>query len=122
MWRKSVVTGARVFRAFASGPEIIPMTFSRRDYFDEIITGIKRFDSELKVYCLTASMSTIKNRIACRGDKIEGPGSDWILRRVQECVEAHKDPYFGEQVDTEERNAREVANDIICRIERFGTT
>src|SRR5262245_62039840 len=38
LWRRSAVAGVRLFRLFASGPIIVPMAFSRRDYFDEIIT------------------------------------------------------------------------------------
>jgi len=35
-----------------------------------------------------------------------------------DCVEAHNDPHFGEPVDTEGRLAREVAEDIIKRLQR----
>jgi broad-specificity NMP kinase len=41
----------------------------------------------------------------------------FVLRRF-ECVEAHNDPHFGEPVDTENRSAREVAEDIIKRLQR----
>src|SRR5215471_14082222 len=52
LWRRSAVAGVRLFRFFASGPVIVPMAFSRRDYFDEIIEGIESLDSELRVFCL----------------------------------------------------------------------
>lgn len=117
LWRKSAVAGVRLFRLFASGPVIIPMAFSRRDYFDEVITGIEPFDSELRVVCLRASLATIKKRIVERGTKIEGPGTEWIARRIIDCVEAHNDPHFGEPVDTEDRSAREVAEDIVKRLQ-----
>src|SRR5947199_6633658 len=42
MWRRSAVAGARLFRSIARGPVIVPMTFSRRAYFDEITSGIRR--------------------------------------------------------------------------------
>ena len=41
LWRRSAVAGVRLFRRLASGPVIVPMTFSRRDYFDEVVTGIR---------------------------------------------------------------------------------
>lgn len=122
LWRRSAVAGTRLFRAFASGPVIVPMAFSRRDYFDEIITGIQGLDPELKVFCLKASISTIKRRLVGRGAKIEGPEAKWIARRVSECVEAHGDPHFGEPVETEGRGAREVAQDICRRLQRPPTT
>src|SRR5688500_4339635 len=37
LWRKSTVAGTKLFRFFASGPIIVPMTFSRRAYFDEVV-------------------------------------------------------------------------------------
>jgi hypothetical protein len=118
LWRRSAVAGVRLFRLCASGPVIVPMAFSRRDYFDEVITGIESLDSELRVFCLKASLTTVKNRLVERGTNIEGPGTEWIARRIIECVEAHNDPHFGESVDTENRSAHEVAEDIIKRLRR----
>ncbi len=54
LWRNSVVAGAWLSRFLVPGPVIVPMTFSRRDYFDEVVTGIKRFEPDLRVFCLMA--------------------------------------------------------------------
>jgi len=117
LWRRSSVAGVRLFRLFVSGPVIVPMAFSRRDYFDEVITGIEPLDPELRVFCLKASLASLKKRLVDRGTNIEGPGSEWITRRIIECIEAHNDPHFGEPVDTENRSALEVAEDIIKRLQ-----
>jgi len=116
LWRRSAVAGVRLFRLFATGPVIVPMAFSRRDYFDEVVTGIEPLDSEVHVYCLKASLATVKKRLVERGTKIEGPGTEWVARRIIECVEAHNDPHFGEPVETEGRSARDVAEEIIRRL------
>jgi hypothetical protein len=116
LWRRSAVAGVRLFRLFASGPVIVPMAFSRRDYFDEAVTGIEPLDSQVRVFCLKASLATIRKRLMERGTKIEGPGTEWIARRIVECVEAHNDPHFGEPVDTEGRSANEVSADIIKKL------
>src|SRR5215470_11667844 len=116
LWRRSAVAGVRLFRLFGSGPVLIPMAFSRRDYFDEVVGGIERLDSDLRVFCLKASISTLKKRLIERGTEIEGPGTAWIMRRIIECVEAHIDPHFGEPVDTEDRSADEVVEEIINRL------
>jgi chloramphenicol 3-O-phosphotransferase len=115
LWRKSSVAGVRFFRALASGPVIVPMTFSNRTYFDEVIAGIRRFDS-LRVFCLKTSLPTIKNRLLARGERIQGPGSEWLARRIVECDAAHRDPHFGEFIETDERSARDVALDIVKRL------
>jgi broad-specificity NMP kinase len=118
LWRSSVVAGVRLFRSFVSGTVIVPMTFSRRTYFDEVIVGVGRLDPEVRVFCLKASLPTIKKRLVGRGTKIEGPGAEWIARRIIECEEAHRESHFGEPVDTEGRSAKEVAEDIIKRLQQ----
>jgi hypothetical protein len=116
LWRKSAVAGIRLFRLLARGPVIVPMTFSRRAYFDEVMAGVKRLDPESRAFCLKASLPTVRRRLVGRGTKIEGPGSEWIARRIVECADAHRDPHFGEPVDTEGRTALEVAEGIIERL------
>jgi len=117
LWRRAAVAGVRLSRLFASGTIIVPMAFSRRDYFDEVIRGIEPADSELRVFCLKANLATLKKRLVERGTKIEGPGTEWIARRIIECAEAHNDPHFGEPVDTEGRSAPEVAEEIIEKLQ-----
>lgn len=116
LWRRSAVAGIRLFQLFASGPIIVPMTFSHPAYFDEVVMGIRRLDAELRVFCLKASLSAVKKRLVERGTKIEGPGTEWIARRIIECAEAHRGTQFGEPVETEDRSAREVAEDITERL------
>lgn len=118
LWRKSAVVGVRLFRLFTPGPVIVPMAFSHRAYFDEVVTGIRRLDSESRVFCLKASLPTVKERLARRGVKSEGRGSEWIARRIVECADAHRDSHFGEFVETEGRSARDVAEDITERLRR----
>ena len=120
LWRKATVAGVKLFSIFSSGKVIVPMTFSRRAYFDEVIAGLKRHDPDVRTFCLTASLQTVKNRLVGRGTKVEGPESEWIARRIVECTEAHRDPHFGELVDTEARTAREVAEHIIIRLRQSG--
>lgn len=122
MWRGSAVAGVRLFRLFARGPVIVPMTFSQRAYFDEIVTGLRRLDPELRVFCLKAGLPTVKKRLVARGTRIEGAGSEWIARRIVECAEAHRNAHFGEPVETEDRTAREVAEDIAARLRRSRAT
>ncbi|HEU0302374.1 MAG TPA: AAA family ATPase [Longimicrobium sp.] len=116
-WRRSAVAGVRLFRAFARGAVIVPMAFTDRAYFDEVTGGIRRFEPDLRIFLLRASEKTVQQRLAGRGTPIDGPGAEWIARRVRECVEAHRDPHFGEPVDTEARTASEVAGEILRRLE-----
>ena len=116
LWRKSAVAGARLVRAVARGPVVVPMAFSRRDYFDEVVAGMSAFDSTVRVFCLRAGMPTILGRLAMRGDDVSRGGSEWVLRKACACVAAHEDVHFGEPIDTEQRSAREVAQEILDRL------
>jgi hypothetical protein len=110
LWRRSAISGAKLFGKIAPGFVIVPMTFSRRDYFDEVVSGIRSADPQFRTFCLRATLPTIQRRLAERGS-----GGAWLARRVKECVDAHCDPHFGEPVDTESRSARQVADEILAR-------
>ncbi|OKH45247.1 hypothetical protein NIES2101_27040 [Calothrix sp. HK-06] len=116
LWRKSTITGIRLYHWFTAGTVIVPMTFSNRDYFDEVVTGIKSFELELRIFCLKASLDTIKTRLTQRGTQIQGKESEWIARRIVECSNAYLDNSFGEPIDTEYRSAKDVADHIATLI------
>jgi deoxyadenosine/deoxycytidine kinase len=116
LWRKSVVHGTKIFRAFARNTVIVPMAFSRADYLDEIVSGIRQFDDQIKIYCLKAGITTILKRLEQRGAKID-KSYNWIVSKAKECIEAHKDDHFGESVNTEGVIDLEVANDILRRLQ-----
>jgi hypothetical protein len=118
LWRRSAVAGVRLFRTLARGPVIVPMTFTNRAYFDEVSEGIRRFDSELRVFCLKATLPTLKERLSGRGEEDTGPRAEWLARRILECADAHRDPHFGEPVETEDRPAREIAADVAERLRK----
>jgi hypothetical protein len=120
LWRRLTIAGVRLFSFFASGKVIVPMTFSRQAYLDEVMSGIRRHDAETKIFCLKARLPTIQERLVKRGTKTEGPGSEWISRRILECAEAHRDSFFGEPVDTEDQSAPEVAEYIMTRLNQSG--
>ena len=114
LWRRSVIAGTRTVRAIARGLVIVPMTFCRRNYFDEVVGGLKRFDT-VRVFCLRAEIVTILERLDKRGTA-DGEYL-WLYPKAGECVEAHRDPHFGEPINTEGISAAEVARDIARRLE-----
>ena len=117
-WRKSAVMGTKLFRVFNSGAIIVPMTFTDRDYFDEVSRGLKEIDPELRVFCLKASLPTIRRRLVGRESKTGGTEAEWLARRIVECADAHRDPHFGEPVDTEDRTAPQVTAQIIEKLQQ----
>jgi hypothetical protein len=116
-----VVRGTKIFRAFAGETVIVPMAFSRRDYFEEIVRGMRAFDDRLKIFCLKAGMPTVLKRLEQRGEKIDGGENNWVVRKARECIEAHSGADFGEPVNTEGVSAVEVADDILRRLANTNT-
>ena len=116
LWRRSVVEGIKIFRLFTRETVIVPMAFCRKDYFDEVVGEIRKFDNQLRIFCLKASFETIIKRLEKRGEIIEPNKDNWSIRQAKECIESHKTEYFGETIDTNEKNAVEVAAEILKRM------
>lgn len=115
LWRRSVVRGTKLVRTI-SQTVIVPMAFSRRDYFDEILSGLRQVDDDVRAFCLKASLDTIRGRLTMRGENFERESGAWALRKAQLCVEAHADLFFGEFIDTEILSAVEVADEVVRRL------
>ena len=116
LWRKSMVNGIKIFRVFARETVIVPMTFYRKEYLDEVVEGVRRFDDQLKMFCLTASFETILKRLEKRGGRIESAQNKWSIQKAKVCIESHKDLCFGEMINTNELNAQETAGKILKRL------
>ncbi len=115
LWRKSIVAGVKLFRLAASGPIIVPMTFSNRHYFDEVVDGIRKNDSTTHLYCLRAPLAVLTERLSRR--IIGSDEMAWVTRRNIECARAHRDPHFGEPIETEGRSPIQVTELIMGRLQ-----
>lgn len=115
LWRKSVSLGIRLSRIVNPGPIIVPMTFDRHDYLNEISHAIRRFDPDLRLFCLRASLATIHERLRQRG-ALADSGAEWVLRRSAECTLAHTDPAFGLPIDTDNASAEQVAETLLRQL------
>ncbi|MBX7169805.1 MAG: AAA family ATPase [Pyrinomonadaceae bacterium] len=118
LWRKSVVYGIKLFRFFARETVIVPMAFSRKDYFEEILREISQFDNKIRIFCLKAGFEIIVKRLQHRGEKIEESENNWTIRKARICLKAHKNDFFGESIDTTGINAGEVAAEILKRMSK----
>jgi hypothetical protein len=116
LWRISVITGVRLFQAFTTGAVIVPMAFSRREYFDEVVAGLKSLDPDVRVFCLRADMTTILERLNARSRHGHAGTVAWSIRKARACVASHEDEHFGEPVNTVRANASQVAKAIVQRL------
>jgi hypothetical protein len=117
LWRSSVVAGIRLFRGIGRGPVLAPMTFSRLDYLTPVLSGIRSFEPQVRVFCLVATLETIRKRLHDRGTPV-GASKSWLSKRTMECVRAHEDPSFGERLDTEGRSITDVVEEMLARLQR----
>lgn len=116
LWRTSVITGVRLFQAVTNGAVIVPMAFSRREYFDQVVAGLKSLDSDVRVFCLRADMATILERLDARSRHGRAPAVAWSVRKARACVASHEDEHFGEPVNTVQASASQVAKAILQRL------
>ena len=116
LWRMSVITGVRLFQAVTTGAVIVPMAFSRREYFDEVVAGLKSLDSDVRVFCLRADMGTILERLEARSRHGRADAVAWSARKARACVASHEDEHFGEPVNTVQASASQVAKAILQRL------
>lgn len=110
LWRASVVEVARLLRRLRKRTLVIPMTVWRRDYFDQIASGLRRVDPNLRLFRLTASEETLVERILTRPDA-EGD-HEWRLGHLGVCLEASRNPAFGMEIRTDGLSPSEVADEI----------
>lgn len=118
LWRRSVSAGVGLFSRLRSGPVIVPMTFSSREYFDQVITELTHRGLKPQVFCLAASLQTIQRRLGSRRLDPGGQEAMWLQRRIRECVAAHVDEHFGESVDAESRRPDEIAGEILRKLQK----
>jgi len=97
IWRRMAVSGARRAHRRA-GPVIMPMAFSDPGWFGEVVGGLAA-DAPVRVFCLTAPLVVVRERIERRAAAERWADTDWVLRRAEECCAAHAEGAFGELVD-----------------------
>lgn len=116
LWRTSVINGVRLFQAVTPGAVIVPMAFSHRQYFDEVVAGLKSLDPNVRVFCLRADMATIHERLDARRVHGRKRAVAWSVRKARACVASHEDEHFGEPVNTVQVSASQVAKAILQRL------
>jgi hypothetical protein len=83
---------------------IVPMTVWRNEYRDQIFDGLRRADSDLRVYTLMASPAVLETRILSRDF-----GVAWSMAHLEPSLEALATGETGITIDTSQMSAPEVA-------------
>jgi deoxyadenosine/deoxycytidine kinase len=113
MWRTLTMEVARGLRETYERTLIMPMTIRREDYFNEVMTGLASFDTEVHHFCLTASADVIRSRVHLRGEQSNG---DWIFDQIEKCVSSFNSDLFEEKIDTATMSPHQITQHIISRV------
>ena len=110
IWRRVTIGALRVMHVFWPNV-IVPMAFSNAAYLQEVRDGISGFESRVFHFCLIAPLDVIRGRLQRRNVNLID--ADWQLRRAAECCEVHPQQEFATQVLTMDRDAIDIANEIV---------
>jgi AAA domain len=113
-WRPLLVTTARLLKETYGRTLIMPMTIWRRDYFDEVMTGLRQFEPELFHFCLTATEETMRQRLHRRESSPQALA--WALQHVECCVTAFASPAFAVHLVTDDQTPQELVKVILASI------
>jgi hypothetical protein len=118
-WRSAVVaTLADAVRAH-DGPVLVPMTLVEPVYFDEIMSGLRADDVDVRHFSLIASPETLRRRLRTRSGfwlaRATGREECWAIQQIERCVTALADDRFAAHVATDGRTVDEVVEDIAAR-------
>lgn len=111
-WRSMTVETVRLLRRDYGRDLIIPMTVWRREFFDEIMTGLKDIEPRLHHFTLMASRETIRKRLNQRGDTTDAIG----YVQAEESIPALSSPAFATHIDTEANTPEETVKIILAAI------
>ncbi|WP_366296396.1 AAA family ATPase [Paenibacillus sp. AN1007] len=112
LWRVLTVKTAREIKQKYNKHLIIPMTIYKNVNFDYIYNGLKEIDHDLHHFCLTASLDTIYERLAKRGDPFGG----WQYQQAPKCVEAFKADQFETRIATDHLDTGGVVDLILQKV------
>jgi hypothetical protein len=87
-----------------------PMAIWRRDYFAHFVGGIRRVDSDVHSFRLTATEETLRRRILASSDEA---ARSWRLDHIKTGLAAAADPAFGTEVLTEGCAPAEVVDTLL---------
>jgi hypothetical protein len=113
-WRALVVETIRALLASYVSTVVMPMTVWRRDYFDELISALRRVDNDVRCFRLTAAESVLHARIL-DSDPADGP-NDWRLAHLPAGLALIRDTAFGEEIQTDDRCPEHVAKAILLAL------
>ena len=115
IWRELTLRALAGAAAASDRSILVPMSLSNRDYFREIVDGLRAEGVDVRHFTLMAPVPTVRRRNRLR---LIGPSSRrWALDRVEPCLARLADPEFAVHIDADRRSAEAIAREILARTE-----
>ncbi len=113
LWRILTIDVARLLRETYGRSLVVPMSITRRDYYDAITEGFRQVDPDLACFRLMASPEMLRARILA-SDDVEA--REWRLSHMEHGLAALEDPGFGVEIRTDTMSPEAVADRIIAML------
>jgi hypothetical protein len=112
LWRRLTIVALRLAR-LVYPVVVVPMAFSNLSYLDEIRAGIRRYEPDVRHFCLTAPLEIVRDRLSQR--QTTAADAEWQSRRAEECCAVHSRPEFTRHVDAA-RSVEAVVQELLASI------
>ncbi|MBP3919724.1 MAG: AAA family ATPase [Clostridia bacterium] len=107
MWRTINLSVLEYCLQQYTGPIIVPMTITNKQYYQEVIGALSQ-KFEVKHVILYARKETILRRLASR---LETPHS-WAAKQIDRCIRAFDEDITENRIETDDMNICEVVEQI----------
>ena len=108
VWREINFSLIKYIEDKYDGILIIPMTIVNPEYFNEIVSSLRKQGVTIEHYTLMASKKTLLRRLRSRGDGI----NSWPAKQIDRCIKGLSNEVFQERIDTDNMPIEDVAEKI----------
>lgn len=113
-WREMTYFLLKELYGMYEGTILVPMTVLNENYLKETIGRLEQDEIPVLHFILMAGREQIASRILERGEDEDC----WCMRQIDRCVDILGKDIRGIEVNTDERDAEAVAQEIISCIQR----
>ena len=108
VWRELNYTTLKYIASEYNGVIIVPMTIVNPQYFEEIITKLRKDGVVVNHFVLWASKETLIKRLRSRGESKHS----WGALQIERCIEGLSNDIFKHRIKTEHMSIERIAETI----------
>jgi len=114
LWRELTVRTIVGLRKQCGRSIVVPMSVTRTDYFEEVMSGLREAGVAVRHFTLVASAETLKARLRKRWSL---PGSErWAKAQIERCRTTLAGLQFEKHVATDGRKVEEIVDEILAGV------